>query len=270
MATQPQQHTTQSADVPGAGTYAPGRAASGGNKFVGFDRDALIEAHLPQVKFIADRLAAKLPRSVDREDLISAGVLGLIDAANKYDPARGVLFKTYAETRVRGAMLDSLRDLDWVPRSVRRQARQVEAAYAEVEQTRGRAAEDEEVAERLGLSMSDFHSLLGGLRGITLTDALPGDEDADTRLWQVPDDAEKTPLAHYEREETVERLTAAIDALPERERQVIALYYLEELTMKEIGVLLGVTESRISQVHTQAVLRLRSALAPLFAAASQN
>jgi RNA polymerase sigma factor for flagellar operon FliA len=224
------------------------------------DRNALVEAHLPQVKFIAERMAAKLPPSVDRDDLIGAGVLGLLDAVDKFDPARGVQFKTYAEMRVRGAMLDSLRLLDWAPRSMRHRAREIEAAYHRIEQERGRAAEEGEVAEALGLSVLEFQTLLGELRGLTLLGLEGDDDDDEFPVPQIPDDPERGPLALYERTESRDRLIGAIDRLPERERQVVALYYLEELTMKEIGSVLGVTESRVSQLHTQAILRLRAGL----------
>lgn len=236
---------------------APGSASP----IAGEHRTLLIETHLPQVRFIAERLAAKLPPSIDKDDLIGAGLLGLLDAVDRYDPSRGVLFKTYAELRVRGAMLDSLRDLDWAPRSVRARAREVEAVCREIEQEQGRAAEEEEVAAALGISLPDFHALLGELNGLTVTGLDTDDEnELGVSHRQIPDDAARTPLALYERAEVCDRLTAVIDRLPERDRQVIALYYVEELTMKEIGRLLDVTESRVSQIHTQAVIRLRAAL----------
>jgi len=222
-------------------------------------REALIESHLPQVKFIADRLAAKLPPWVDLDDLIGAGMLGLLDAVDKYDPLKGVLFKTYAEMRVRGAMLDSLRDLDWAPRSLRRRAREVEAAYLRLEQSRGYATE-EDVAAVLGISIAEFQNLLGELRGLTITGLDLGDEDEEGQTKYLPQDAAHSPLAMFERAEVREFMTAAVERLPQRERQVVALYYVEELTMKEIGATLGVTESRVSQIHTQAVLRLRACL----------
>ncbi|MEO6392663.1 MAG: FliA/WhiG family RNA polymerase sigma factor [Pyrinomonadaceae bacterium] len=226
------------------------------------DRRSLTESHLPLVKFTADRLAAKLPPTVDREDLVGAGMLGLLDAVDKYDPQRGVLFKTYAEMRVRGAMLDSLRTLDWAPRSMRRRARAVEATFAELEQQFNRPASEEEVALELGMPLPDFHLLLGDLRGLTITELdQPANEDANSQVKRIPVDHGSTPFMQYERAETRERLAHAIDGLPPRDRQVVALYYLEELSMKEIGSMLGVTESRVSQIHTQAVLRLRSALA---------
>jgi RNA polymerase sigma factor for flagellar operon FliA len=223
------------------------------------DRDALIEGHLPQVKFMALRLAAKLPPWVELNDLIGAGVLGLLDAVDKYDSTKGVMFKTYAEMRVRGAILDSLRDLDWAPRSMRRRAREVEAAYSQVERTRGRSTE-EEVAAVLKLSLAEFQRLLQDLRGLTITGLDDAEDDNTVLAHQLPADAAPTPLAMYENAETREHLSGAIDRLSERERQVVALYYVEELTMKEIGAVLGVTESRVSQVHTQAVFRLRTAL----------
>jgi RNA polymerase sigma factor for flagellar operon FliA len=197
---------------------------------------------------------------VDRDDLIGAGVLGLMDAVDKFDPARGVQFKTYAELRVRGAILDSLRSLDWAPRSMRHRGREVEAAYHQIEQERGRAAQEDEVATRLGLSAAEFSTLLNELRGLTLMGLEADDEDSEFQAPQIPDDLERGPLALYERGESRSHLIAAIDRLPDRERQVVALYYLEELTMKEVGAVLGVTESRVSQLHTQAVLRLRAAL----------
>lgn len=224
------------------------------------DRDEMIEAHLPQVKFMAMRLAAKLPPWVELNDLIGAGVLGLLDAVDKYDSTKGVMFKTYAEMRVRGAILDSLRDLDWAPRSMRRRAREVEAAYSQIESTHGRATE-EDVAAVLKLSLPEFQRLLQDLRGLTITGLDDTEDDNNGVAHQLPADPAPTPLAMYERAETREYLTGAVDRLSAREREVVALYYVEELTMKEIGAILSVTESRVSQVHTQAVIRLRTALA---------
>ena len=227
------------------------------------ERDALIEAHLPQVKFIVDRIAARLPHTVDREDLVSAGVLGLLDATAKYDPSRGVQFKTYAELRVRGAILDSLRSLDSAPRSMRQRAREVEAAYMQIERQHGRPASEEEVAEQMGISLSQLQTTLGELSWLTVTRLDDEDEDGQPGLaHQIADDPMLTPSALFERTETRERLIAAIDRLRKRERDVIALYYVEELTMKEIGAVLGITESRVCQIHTQAVLHLRAVLAP--------
>ena len=227
------------------------------------ERDALIESHLPQVKYIVDRIAARLPQTVDREDLISAGVLGLLDATTKYDPARGVQFKTYAELRVRGAVLDSLRSLDAAPRSMRHRAREVEAAYKEIESQHGRPATEEEVAQLMGISLLQLQTTLGELSWLTVARLDDEDEDGKPGLaHQIADDPTLTPSALFERTEQREHLIAAIERLRPREREVIAFYYVEELTMKEIGAVLGITESRVCQIHTQAVLHLRGALAP--------
>lgn len=226
------------------------------------DRQALIEAHLPQVRYIAERMLSKLPPSVDRDDLIGAGVLGLLDAVEKYDELRGVQFKTYAETRIRGAMLDSLRELDWSSRSLRARAREIEVASRKIEQEQGRAAEEEELATALGMNLSDYQTLLGDLRGLTLIELDNRDEDAPgASAWQLPDHPDRSPLMEYERREARDKLIVAINQLRERERQVVALYYVEELTMKETGAVLGLTESRVSQLHTQALIHLRAALA---------
>ncbi len=228
-----------------------------------FDRNLLTESHLPLVKFTADRLAAKLPPMVDRDDLMGAGMLGLLDAVDKFDPSRGVLFKTYAEMRVRGAMLDSLRTLDWAPRSMRRQGRAVEAAYAKLEQTFNRPAREDEVAAKLGMPLPEFRRLTNDLKSLAITTLDQTDDENISPSLRVAIDPSQTPLAQYERAELREALARAIDALPKRDREVVALYYLEELSMKEIGSVLGVTESRVSQIHSQAVLRLRSALSHL-------
>lgn len=228
-----------------------------------WDRNSLTESHLPLVKFTADRLAAKLPPMVDRDDLVGAGMLGLLDAVDKFDPSRGVMFKTYAEMRVRGAMLDSLRTLDWAPRSMRRQGRAVEAAYVELEQTYNRPAREEEVAAKLGMPLPEFRRLTNDLKSLSITTLDQTDDENASPTMRVAIDPAQTPLARYERAELRESLARAIDALPKRDREVVALYYLEELSMKEIGSVLGVTESRVSQIHSQAVLRLRSALSHL-------
>ena len=221
------------------------------------ERNSLIEKHLPQIKFIAERIAVRLPYCIDVNDLINIGVLGLLDAVDKFDPYRGVQFKTYAELRVRGAILDSLRDLDWAPRSLRRKAKEVEKKYAQLEQQYGQAASEEQVAMALNMPLAEFQSLLSELRWVSITDL---DGDKENLGGQIPDQKSKIPLAIYEQKEVRQKLSQAIDKLPERERQVIALYYVEELTMKEIGLVLDITESRVSQLHTQALLRLRSSL----------
>jgi len=220
-------------------------------------RNSLIEEHLSQIKFIAERIAFRLPFTVEIYELINIGVLGLLDAVDKYDPCRGVQFKTYAETRIRGAILDSLRAQDWAPRSLRRKAREVQNAYLEIENQKGRPATEEEISQALGISLQDFHSLLHQLHCLSVTNL---DADNDVSKQQIPDNVAKIPSFLYEQKELKQNLINAIDRLPERERQVIALYYVEELTMKEVAQVLDITESRVSQLHTQAILRLRSVL----------
>jgi RNA polymerase sigma factor for flagellar operon FliA len=242
--------------VVGTGTYVVAAYQASGRE----ERDQLVEAHLPQVRFMALRLAAKLPPWVELNDLIGAGILGLLDAVDKFDATKGVMFKTYAEMRVRGAILDSLRTLDWAPRSMRRRAREVEAAYAQVERAKGHATE-EDVATVLQISLPEFQRLLQDLKGLSITGLDEVEDENSGMAHQLPADPAPTPLVMYETAETREYLSAAVDRLTERERQVVALYYVEELTMKEIGAVLGVTESRVSQVHTQAVVRLRTSMA---------
>ena len=228
------------------------------------ERDQLIEAHLPLVKFLACRVAAKLPSHINLEDLVSAGVIGLIDAAEKFDGAREVQFKTYAEIRIRGAMLDSLRRSDWAPRRLRRSERAIEEAYTVLAGQLKRAATDEEVAAQLGISLTEFHQLLGELEGVSVGGFISlssaNDGEAQDLLRYLPCAPEADPSYSFERREAEEKLAAAIDGLPLKERRVIALYYREELTMKEIGKVLGITESRVCQLHSKAVLRLRSSL----------
>lgn len=224
------------------------------------DREALIMSHLPKVKYIADRIAAKLPPSVARDDLYGAGVVGLIDAVERYDASRGVAFTTFAELRVRGAILDNLRSLDWAPRSTRRRSREVQAAFARVEQENNRAASAEEVAAFMNIPVADLYDAMQEMHGLTVTNI----DDADERTGLTPLDTVRdggpSPIDSFESEEQRKLLSTAIGRLPERERQVIALYYVEELTMKEIGEVLQVTESRVSQLRTQAIVRLRAGI----------
>jgi RNA polymerase sigma factor for flagellar operon FliA len=236
--------------------------ASGGTNVPSFDREALIQAHLPKVKYLAERMAAKLPPSVERDDLYGAGVIGLLDAVERFDPARGIAFTTFAEMRIRGAILDSLRALDWVSRTVRRRARELQAVYQTIEKERGRPATEEEVAAHLKISLAELHELLQEFRGLTITkieDQIQDNNNGINPLDSLPD-PKASPLDKYEETQKREILAKSIDKLPQRERQVIALYYLEELTMKEIGAVLGVTESRVSQLRTQAILRLRQSI----------
>jgi RNA polymerase sigma factor for flagellar operon FliA len=226
------------------------------------EREALIVEHLSLIKHIAHRVATRLPASVEISDLVNAGVLGLIDAVDKFQPDRGVKFKTYAELRVRGAMIDSLRDIDWAPRSLRRKSRDLERVYGELEQKLGRPATDEEVSEALGQDLEGLHALLDQLNGLTIGsfDDSFQHNDNEAMINYYPDDGSNNPHFRFQAVELTKILGEAIDTLPEKERLVLSLYYYEELTMKEIGSVLGVNESRVSQLHSKATLRLRSKL----------
>lgn len=228
-------------------------------------RERLIVEYAPLIKFIAQKIAARLPANVELDDLISSGVIGLMDAVEKYDVSRDNKFKTYAEFRIRGAILDELRAQDWVPRSVREKAKQLERAYARIEQQKGRQATDDEVCADLGLNASQFHELLNEVRGISLLsfDDITNLSKADKRSLHSYSEANaksNTPynevsVAHLKR-----MLAEAITDLPEKQRLVLSLYYYEDLNLKEIGRVLDVTESRVSQLHTQAVLKLKARL----------
>ncbi|WP_263365585.1 FliA/WhiG family RNA polymerase sigma factor [Edaphobacter bradus] len=232
---------------------------------VASERDVLLMEHLPTVRYIARRIHERLPQHVDLDDLVSAGVVGLIDAFSKFDHTKKVQFKSYAQFRIRGAILDSLRMLDWSPRELRRKGRAVEEAIRAVTQRVGRAPSEQEIAEEMGLSLGEYQQLLGDLKGLEIGSLhLERSEDSgDEELAYVPGPAEEDPLFRCLRGEMKQRLVDAIDELPEKERMVLTLYYYEELTMKEIGLTLGVVESRVSQIHSSAVLRLRTMLADM-------
>jgi RNA polymerase sigma factor for flagellar operon FliA len=228
-------------------------------------RDALILEHLPQIKYIAHRISAKLPSHVELNDLVSAGVLGLLDAVEKYDPGRGVKFKTYAELRVKGAILDSLRSLDWAPRSLRKRSKDLEKVYKELEQRLGRPASDKEVCDELGITLDEFFELVDQIKGLNLGSfhemaSQEDDRNSEPLVKYVPDAPQMDPFFIFHKSEIRGLLATAIDALPKKERLVVSLYYFDELTMKEIGKVLGVNESRVSQLHTKAMLRLRTKL----------
>ena len=242
------------------------RARSGG--LSPSERDELTHQCLPLVKRLAGRLAGRLPAHVDVQDLIQAGLLGLLDALDKFDRERGVRFWTYAEVRIRGAMLDSLRGLDWVPRSVRRRRRQIEQAFTKLEATLRRPATDQELAKELGVEVSSLGKILDEVRGPEI--GLVAVEDLEDSAKFVVNGEESDPFVLVEKRELRQHLTTAVEALPERERLVITLYYHEELTMKEVGEVLGVNESRISQIHSKAVLRLRSHLARILEAGAST
>jgi len=229
------------------------------------EQERVLLEHLPIVRFLARRIHERLPQHVDIEDLISAGVVGLMDAFAKFDPEKKVQFRSYAQFRIRGAILDSLRMLDWSPRELRRKGRAVEEAIRKLTARFGRPPSESEVSEEMSLSLEEYQQLLGDLKGLEIgTLHVERNEDSgDEELAYVPGKPEEDPLFHCLRSELEERLTEAIAKLPDRERLVMTLYYYEEMTMREIGLALGVVESRISQVHASAVTRLRAALKDL-------
>ena len=229
-------------------------------------RDQLILHYSPLVKYVAGRVAIGLPQNVEQADLVSYGIFGLIDAVEKFDPRRGYKFETYAIARIKGAILDELRSIDWVPRSVRAKARQLEKSYAKLEGSLRRAPTDEELANELGITEEQLQNLLSQLSfvGLVALDEMlsVGGEKGDklTLGDTLEDKGAEDPVLAFEGEETKFLLARAINQLPEREKIVVTLYYYEGLTLAEIGKVLGVTESRICQMHTKAVLQLRAKL----------
>jgi RNA polymerase sigma factor FliA len=229
-------------------------------------REAIILKYAPLVKYVAGRVAIGLPSNVEFDDLVSFGVFGLMDAIEKYDPLRGIKFETYAIARIRGSILDGLRSNDWVPRSVRQKARELERTCADLENRLGRSATDQEISDAMSISVPDFYELLSEVSCTTLSslDELwmvhSNDEDSVRVLDLVRNNDSEDPLHQVEIEETKSTLATAIDCLPERERMVIALYYYEGLTLKEIGEIMEISESRVSQIHTKAIFRLRGRL----------
>ena len=229
------------------------------------ERERQMVQHLPVVRFIARRIHERLPQHVPMDDLYSAGVLGLIDAFNKFDPAKQVQFRSYAQFRIRGAILDSLRTLDWSPRELRRKGRAVEQAIQALTARLGHPPNDVEIAQEMHLALGDYQLLLGELKGLEIGSlhSERSEDSGEEELAYLPNRPEDDPLFRCLQGEMQRRLADAVDALPERERMVMTLYYYEELTMKEIGLILGVVESRVSQIHASAVLHLRSRLADL-------
>jgi RNA polymerase sigma factor FliA len=227
------------------------------------NREELILKYTPLIKYIAHRLAMRLPPNISVDDLTSAGVIGLMDALNKFDPNKKVQFKTYAEFRIKGAMLDELRSLDWVSRSVRQKAAQLEKAFQTLERKKGRSVEDEEVAEEMGLSLENYFTLLNEVNGTFLLDL----ESLRKKMPQLPEEdlldlimdegGENHPFYHFSLGELKQILAQAIGELTQKEKTVLSLYYFDEMTLKEIGEVLGFTESRICQIHTKVILKLR-------------
>lgn len=226
-------------------------------------RDQLILAYSPLVKYVAGRMSSGLPAHIDEGDLVSYGLLGLIGAIERFDPKRSVKFETYAVSRIKGAIIDELRALDWVPRSIRSWARKIEATVTRLENTLGRTPTDEETAAALGIDVSGFEDILNQISRSSIValeelwDSSGSAQDRQNLLETIEDSNAPDPFLTYRAQAVKEALAAAIERLPERERIVISLYYYEDLTLKEIGEVLGVTECRVSQIHTKAILRLR-------------
>jgi RNA polymerase sigma factor for flagellar operon FliA len=258
------------AHLPGSAEHKPPNdpsvagAPPGPRDLLTAEQERVMVEHLPIVRFIARRIHDRLPPHVPIEDLYSAGVLGLLDAFGKFDPSKQVLFRTYAQFRIRGAILDSLRTLDWSPRESRRKARAVEEAIQMLTGELTRSTTDIEIAQKLNIPLAAYQQLLGELKGLEVGSlhAVRTEEDSgDEELVYASSRPEDDPLFRYLDGEMRERLTTAINALPERERLIMTLYYYEEATMKEIGLVIGVVESRVSQIHASAVLHLRARLA---------
>lgn len=229
-------------------------------------REEVIHKYLHLVKYVAGRISINLPPHVEINDLINEGILGLIDAIGKYDDSRGVKFETYAITRINGAILDALRAMDWVPRAIRQRARELERVFGQLEAKLGRVPEDDEVCKALGVSVREYHTLLLKLRGtsiLSLEEFLPNEKGHEVALLDTLKDSGPDPTHLLESHEVKGALSRAVDSLPAQERTVISLYYFEGLTLKEIKSVLDVSESRVSQIHAQAVIRLRSKLKAL-------
>ncbi len=227
-------------------------------------KEEIIIEYAPLIKYIAQKIAARLPSNVELDDLISCGVIGLMDAIKKFDPSRDNKFKTYAEFRVRGAILDELRAQDWVPRSIREKAKLVERAYSKLESANGRPATDEEMCEELNITQDEFYDLLNKAKSVSLLnidDAASFNKGDKKLLSGVLDTNNFTnPFNAINAKSFQEKIKDGIRTLPEKQRLVLSLYYYEDLNLKEIGQVLNVTESRVSQLHTQAIMKLKTRL----------
>ncbi|HOX47608.1 MAG TPA: RNA polymerase sigma factor WhiG [Spirochaetales bacterium] len=228
-------------------------------------RDAFIRQYAPLVKYVAGKVAAGMPNTVEFDDLVGFGVFGLLDAIEKFDPDKNVKFKTYAITRIRGAIFDELRSIDWVPRSVRQKTKEIEEAVVSLESKLGRPASDTEIAGALGLSEDELLKTMLKISGtsvLSLNDVWYSGDDSDKISIgeSIESPSSLNPDASVERDEVKRVIVQAISELPEKEKKVLVLYYYEDLTLKEIGQVLEVTESRVSQLHTKAILRLRAKL----------
>ena len=227
-------------------------------------KDEIILEYAPLVKYIAQKISSRLPPNIELDDMISCGVIGLMDAIEKFDPTRDNKFKTYAEFRIRGAILDELRSQDWVPRSVREKAKIVEKAYAKLEKDLGRPATDEEMCGELQCSMEEFHELINKSKSVSLLNIedaqamSKGDKKLMVSLMETSRSANPQSVVGYKKAQEI--IKEGIKGLPEKQRLVLSLYYFEDLNLKEIGQVLDVTESRVSQLHTQAILKLKAKL----------
>jgi RNA polymerase sigma factor for flagellar operon FliA len=233
------------------------------------ERDRILLEQLPQVRYLARRIHGRLPRHVALEDLVHAGVIGLIDALNKFDRSKQVQFASYAKFRIRGAILDSLREMDWGPRELRRKARKVEETHRKLSMALSRAPSENEVAAEMGMTLQELQHLLGELDSLevgSLRIESPWDGKEEDLCDYLPGAPEDTPYFRCQRSEMNQLLARVIAELPEKEQQVLSLYYYDELTMKETGSVLGIGESRVSQIHSLAVLRLRSRLEEMMSA----
>ena len=237
-------------------------------KLTSDQKDRLIMEYAPLIKFIAQKIAIRLPSNIELDDLISSGVIGLMDAIEKYDPTRDNKFKTYAEFRIRGSILDELRAQDWVPRSVRDKAKMLDRTTVELEADLGRNATDEEIADKLGMSMGEFHSLVNEVRPVSvlsIDDSTTYSNMDKKSIMNLLEGCKlNNPYTQLNIKSIKEVVTQSIEDLPERQRLVLSLYYYEDLNLKEIGKILRVTESRVSQLHAQAITRLRARLTSFF------
>lgn len=225
------------------------------------DRDALIRQHAPLVRRIAQHMIAKLPPNVELDDLIQVGMIGLADALSRYEASQGVQFDTFASQRIRGAMLDELRENDWMSRSSRKGQKDIERAIHKLEQELGRTPKESEIAVSMDMALDEYQSMLAKVRGtqlIYLEDITPGEEDSESFLDRYVADPEADPLAVLRDERMRKALVTAIESLPEREQYVMSMYYEHEMNLKEIAAVLEVTESRVCQLHSQAIARLRT------------
>ncbi|WP_311224172.1 MULTISPECIES: RNA polymerase sigma factor FliA [unclassified Acidovorax] len=225
------------------------------------DRDAQIRQHVPLVRRIAHHMIAKLPPNVELDDLIQVGMMGLSEALSRYEAAQGVQFETFASQRIRGAMLDELREGDWMSRSSRKSQKDIEHAVQRIEQKLGRSPLESEIAEEMELSLVDYQTLLGKVRGtqlVYLEDMSRGDDDDDSFLDRHVADSEADPMAVLRDQRLKASLVAAIKTLPEREQYIMGMYYEHDMNLKEIAAVLGVTESRVCQLHSQSIARLRA------------